>query len=123
MSVGIKITDHRRRHPITKKPLFVQPEDSGSDAATYLNVQSRELCCILVMVDAHDSKSLYSHVFDEYYKAAEKLPMEGLAASQYGPVLKPFDLTYPQDLSSAWKTLGRGGACKNAICFATCAHA
>ena len=43
--------------------------------------------------------------------------MEGLAASQYGPVLKPFDLMYPQDLSSAWKTSGRGGACKNANFF------
>ena len=37
-SVGIKITDHHGRHHITKKPLFMQPEDSGSDAATYLIV-------------------------------------------------------------------------------------
>jgi len=73
VSVGVKITDHNRRCPITKKPLFMQLEYTGSDVATYLNVQSRELCCILVVADAYDSKSLYSYVFDEHYKAAEKL--------------------------------------------------
>jgi len=76
VSVGIKMTNHCGRHPITKRPLFVQDKETGSEA-TYLNVQSRGLCCIPVMADAHDSKVLYTDVFTEYYKVVEELQNHG----------------------------------------------
>ena len=64
--VGVKIMDHHGRHPVTEKPL-VSHEEMTIGNGTYVNLQSRELCCILVMVDARDSKSLYKDVFYEYY--------------------------------------------------------
>jgi len=125
VSVGVKITDYHRRHPITKTLLLIQDDEAANcTKSEVLNEQSRELCCILVMADARDSSLLYSDVFKEYYnKEAKKVQNERLSASEHGPALRPFDLMYPQDLSAMRKASGLGGACKNAHFFVSCVAA
>ena len=105
--IGAKITDPHGMHPTTKMPLVSTDPTDGT--ITYVNMQSREMCCILVIADARESKSLYIDVFKEYYGIAEMLQKEGLPESKNSPALKPFDLMYPQDLSSAWKTSAQMG--------------
>jgi hypothetical protein len=71
VSRGVKITDPDGFHPKTGLPLTQLPEcdDKGG---TYFNfMQSRELCAILVMANAKDSKELYYDVFKEFYNCME----------------------------------------------------
>jgi len=34
----------------------------------YIKVQSREVCCLMMIADTKDNKHLYEDVFKEYYE-------------------------------------------------------
>jgi hypothetical protein len=72
MSTGIKITDERAAHPITKQPIMVVNRDADDDCM-FVNMQSKEICCIMIIADAKESKHLYEEVFKEYYEWGEQL--------------------------------------------------
>jgi hypothetical protein len=72
VSTGIKITDERAVHPITKQPIMVVNRDADDDCM-FVNMQSKEICCIMIIADAKDSKHLYEEVFKEYYEWGEQL--------------------------------------------------
>lgn len=63
-SEGVKITDPRGIHPISKQPLLLK-EDDGSER--FVKVQSFELCSLMMIADARDSKPLYEDVFKVFY--------------------------------------------------------
>jgi hypothetical protein len=111
-STGIKITDKRGVHPITGQPFLVTERENELDDS-YVRVQSKEVCCIMIVADAKDSKHLYEDVFREYYEWGEKIRLEGLLESEYGPQLMPFNVTHTPDLKGAWFLSRRGGGCKN----------
>jgi len=60
---------------------------------------------------------LYEDVFQEYYQWSERLRLEGLPASQYGPKLCPLTVTHTTDMKAAWFLSSRGGGCKNKTMF------
>jgi len=113
VSCGIKITDPDGRHPITGLPLVenVVDEDEG-EKSIYNCIQSRELCTILVIADARDSKELYYDVFRDFFDYALHIGNHGIAASDDGPQLQPFLVSFPQDMKSAQITSKKGGCCK-----------
>ena len=117
VSAGIKITDTRGVHPVTKQPLFVMDEDSGEERI--VKIQSSEMCCILVIADARDKKELYEDVFKEFYDWGERLRTIGLPASNGNPALRPFVVTHTTDLKASWHLSNRGGGCKNKTFFCT----
>jgi hypothetical protein len=112
VSTGIKITDERGIHPVTKQPLLVMEDNADP---TFVKVQSSELCCITIIADARDDKHLYEGVFNDYYKWGDLLRTEGLAESPFGPKLMPFCVTHNTDLKAAWYLSNRGGGCKNKL--------
>jgi hypothetical protein len=98
VTAGIKINDPRAIDPKSGIPI-------GMDDS--LRVQSRELCWPCKILIAKDTKELYSKYFTDFFaffKQVEERGFEGF------PV--PFIVSSPQDLSSHWKALGVGGACK-----------
>lgn len=110
VSCGVKITDVDGIHPVTKMPLTAIDEDNSE--ALYNCMQSRELCAILVMADAKDSKELYSEVFKDFYDYAERLRIHGMPMCDGEPALKPFAAAHPQDMKSTQTVSKRGGNCK-----------
>jgi hypothetical protein len=110
VSCGIKITDVDGMHPVTKLPLIAVDEDT--EETFYNCMQSRELCAILVMADAKDSKELYSDVFKDFYEYAERLRIYGMPECDGEPALKPFTSLHPQDMKSTQTVSKRGGNCK-----------
>jgi len=112
VSCGVKITDIDGVHPLTRMPLTEINVEDSSDTCCLNMVQSRELCAILVMADAKDSKSLYNDVFREFYEYSEKLRLFGMEAKDGEPALKPFIVTHPQDMKSAQTVSNKGGNCK-----------
>jgi hypothetical protein len=65
VSTGIKITDERGVHPVTKQPFSVVNDEN--DEIHFVKVQSSEVCCIMIIANAVDSKEIYSDVFRECY--------------------------------------------------------
>ncbi len=116
VSAGVKITDERGYHPVTKQPLFVR-DDDGEEKI--VKIQSSEMCCFLIIADARDNKSLYEDVFKEFYQWGDKIQHEGLPASNAGPALFPFKVTHCADLKGSWYLSNRGGGCKNKEFFCT----
>ena len=112
VSTGVKITDERGLHPITKQPFLVTVRESDNDDM-FVKMQTREVCCVMMIADAKDNKHLYEDVFREYYEWGEKLRLEGLAESELGPKLMPFNVTHTPDMKGAWFLSNRGGGCKN----------
>ena len=95
----IKIIDPRAIDPMSKLPI-------GLDGSR--KVQSRELCIPFKIVLTRDTKALYTEEFKEFFDyfadvAANGLPAEGI---------QPLEVSSPQDMSSFWKCLKRGGGCK-----------
>jgi hypothetical protein len=116
VSTGIKITDERGLHPITKQPFLVAAREHDDDNM-FVKMQTKEVCCVMIIADAKDNKHLYEDVFKEYYDWGEKIRREGLAASELGPKLMPFTVTHTPDLKGAWFLSNRGGGCKNKTFF------
>ena len=115
VSTGVKITDERGVHPITKKPLGVTNVDDN--AIEFIKVQSQELCCIMIIADALDSRHLYEDVLKEFYDWGDEIRRNGLPASEFGPKLQPFTVLYNNDLKGTWYLCNKGGGCKNKTHF------
>ncbi len=116
VSAGVKITDTRGYHPITKQPLL-QKTDDGEEA--FVRVQSFELCSLMMIADARDSKALYEGVFKEFYDWGKKISLVGLPAEDGMPALQPFQVLHNSDLKAAWYLSDRGGGCKTTKYFCT----
>jgi len=114
ISIGIKIVDMRAHHCKTKVPLFVRSleDDAEDDPGYFQGIQSSEMCTVCIMADARDKSKMYAEVFQDFYKYTESLRKDGMPASEFGPYLPPFVITYPSDLKAIWTTSGRGGNCK-----------
>lgn len=82
-----------------------------------MNLQSSKVCCIMIIADALDNKHLYEDVFQDYYQWGEKLRLEGLPQSPFGPALKPFQVTHTTDMKAAWYLSKKGGGCKSKTLF------
>jgi hypothetical protein len=118
VSCGVKITDVDGKHPITGLPLMATADDEDYDEENSIRcMQSQELCAILVMADAKDSKELYYDVFRDFYDYSESLRLYGMPARDGEPALQPFLVSHPQDMKSAQTVAGRGGCCKTKIFF------
>jgi hypothetical protein len=115
VSCGIKITDPDGIHPVSGLPLVasVLGDGDGEGEQSIFNcMQSRELCTILVIADARDSKDLYYDVFRDFFDYAIQIGEHGIPASNDGPKLQPFGISFPQDMKSAQITSKKGGCCK-----------
>jgi hypothetical protein len=116
VSTGVKVTDIRGVHPTTKQPLFQRTND---DEERYVRVQSFELCSLMMIADAKDSKSLYEDVFKEFYEWGKHISIHGLPAADGEPALMPFNVTHNSDMKAAWYLTNKGGGCKTKHFFCT----
>ena len=103
VTCGVKILDPRAINPITGIPIGLE------------GVQSRDLCFPCKILLTRDSKTLYRTHFKDFFAWAQKLTTNE-SVSNY----KPFIVASPQDISSFWKCIGRGGACKRDEDFCHC---
>jgi hypothetical protein len=106
VTAGVKINDVRSIDPVSGLPIGVQ--DSRK-------IQSRELCFPFKSLLAKDSKELYDNHFGNFFDFFKSVSANGLD----GGAIR-VDVTSPQDQSSFWKALKRGGACKVAKDFCHC---
>jgi hypothetical protein len=106
VTAGIKINDPRAIDPRTGIPI-------GRDGS--VPVQSRELCFPCKILIAKDTKDLYTNHFTDFFAFFKEVEEHG-----FGEFTKPFIVSSPQDLSSFWKALKKGGACKNKTNFCHC---
>lgn len=104
VTCGIKIVDPRAIDPLSGLPIGIQ----GSRA-----VQSRDLCHAFQIVLAKDSSDLYEKRFKTFFNFFKKVTGEGF----HGYGADQFCISSPQDVSSFWKCLKRGGACKRDKAF------
>ena len=104
VTCGIKIVDPRAIDPLSGLPIGIQ----GSRA-----VQSRDLCHAFQIVLAKDSSNLYEKRFKTFFNFFKKVTSEGF----HGYGADQFCISSPQDVSSFWKCLKRGGACKRDKAF------
>jgi hypothetical protein len=109
MTAGIKITDPPAIDRLTGIPL-------GMFGAT--QVQSGKLCLPFKIIVAKDSKTLNHDRFEDIFTFFVDLNNE--VDSSGNP---KFDVVSPQDFSSFWKCLQRGGAAKVCKKASTCALA
>jgi hypothetical protein len=106
VTAGVKINDPRSIDPISGLPIGVMNSRK---------VQSRELCFPFKSLLAKDSKELYDNHFGDFFDYFKTVQADGLG----GGVIQ-INVTSPQDRSSFWKALKRGGACKVARDFCHC---
>jgi hypothetical protein len=85
VSTGVKITDEQAVHPVMKQPLAVCNVDS--ECIEYIKLQSSDVCCIMMIADAVDSKQLYEDVIKDFYEWGNNLRLNGLPASDKTHVL------------------------------------
>ena len=102
VTCGIKIVDSRAVNPITGIPIGLE------------GVQSRENCFACKILLTKDSKMLYCTHFSDFFAWTKQLSTKGVGGYQ------PFIVASPQDVSSFWKCIGRGGACKRDEYFCHC---
>ena len=102
VTCGIKIVDPRAVNPMTGIPIGLE------------GVQSRDLCFPCKILLTKDTKALYQSHFADFFTWTRKLDKEG--EGEY----KKFLVASPQDISSFWKCIGRGGACKRDENFCHC---
>jgi hypothetical protein len=122
VSCGINITGPEGIHPVSGLPLVASvfgDGDGEGEQSIFNCMQSRELCTILVIADAHDSKDLYYDVFHDFFDYAIQIWVHEIPASNVGPKLQPFGIIFPQDMKSAQITSKKGSCCKTKIFFAT----
>jgi hypothetical protein len=106
VTAGVKINDPRSIDPVSGLPIGVQ--DSRK-------TQSRELCFPFKSLLAKDSKELYNNHFGDFFAFFKDVQANGLDGGAIS-----IDVSSPQDQSSFWKALKRGGACKVAKDFCHC---
>ena len=53
----------------------------------FVKVQSFELCSLMMIADARDSKSLYEDVFKNFYDWGKQISIQGLPAINGEPAL------------------------------------
>ena len=102
VTAGIKILDPRAVNPVTGIPIGLE------------GVQSREFCFPTKILLTKDTKTLYRTHFNDFFEWANKLNTEGVLD------YKKFSVASPQDVSSFWKCIGRGGAAKRDENFCHC---
>jgi hypothetical protein len=107
VTAGIKILDPRAIDPISHLPI-------GLDGSK--KVQSRDLCFPFKMILTRDTKTLYHEHFKDFFDFFARLNREGLPELGIQPIM----VSSPQDMSSMWKALGRGGGCKVKTFFCYC---
>ncbi len=78
VSCGVKITDPDGIHPVTGLSLgssnVDEPNGDDNEEKTIFNfMQYRDLCAILIIADARDSKDLYYDVFRDFLTMQKKL--------------------------------------------------
>ncbi len=106
LTAGVKITDHRAVDPRTGLPLC-----SRLNNVTHHDSQSRNNCFVMKSMIGRDCRDSYEH-FRDMFAFFDYIMKHGLPESQYGPAIQPIIVWSPQDLSSVWKTLGKGGGAK-----------
>jgi hypothetical protein len=106
VTAGIKINDPRAIDPKTGIPI-------GQDHS--MPVQSRELCYPFKILIAKDTKELYNTCFADFFLFFKQVQEHG-----FGEFTRPFNVSAPQDMSSFWKSLKKGGGCKTKILFCHC---
>jgi hypothetical protein len=97
VTAGLKIVDYRAIDPETKLPLGV---------GNSVTVQSRDVCIPFKIILSKDSGNVYEDEFKDFFDFFNSLQKEEC----YG--YKSFSVASPQDVSSFWKCLKRGGAAK-----------
>ena len=107
VTAGVKIVDPRCVHPITGIPV--------------IQFQSRDLCFPFQITFGKDCGSLYEVDFDDFLSFfGGDVLCEGSADGK--PELSSFQVVSPQDLSSGWKTTGKGGTSSNYFCISCMCH-
>jgi hypothetical protein len=106
VTAGVKINDPHSIDPVSGLPIGVK---------NLKKVQSRELCFPFKTLLAKDSKELCDNHFGDFFAFFKEVNANGLD----GGAIR-INVTSPQDQSSFWKALKRGGACKVAKNF--CPH-
>jgi hypothetical protein len=106
VTAGIKINDPRAIDPKSGIPI-------GQDHS--MPVQSRELCYPFKILIAKDTKELYNTCFADFFAFFQQVEVAG-----FGEFTKPFNVSAPQDMSSFWKSLKKGGGCKTKTMFCHC---
>jgi hypothetical protein len=113
ITAGIKINDLCAIDPISSIPIGMKNSQK---------FQSRELCYSCKILIAKDSKTLYDNYYSDFFSFFKQVTEEGFGEftvkkSTSSILGYPFIISSPQDLSSFWKSTGRGGACKRKIDF------
>jgi hypothetical protein len=106
VTAGIKMNDPRAIEPKTGIPI-------GQDHS--MPVQSGELYYPFKILIAKDMKELYSTCFADFFVFFKQVEERG-----FRDFSKPFNVSAPQDMSSFWKSLKKGGGCKTKILFCHC---
>ena len=104
ITAGIKITDPRAIDPMTGLPFGMTKREA--------TVQSRDVCIPFKIVLHPDKSGAYDDFFGDFFEFFKLLQAPDGAFGY-----KAFNITSPQDGSSVWKTMKRGGACKVARFF------
>ncbi len=91
VSSGVKIVNEKGVHPVTKQPFIVN--NVGDDQIEFIKVQSLELCCIMMIADATDSKDLYKDVLKDFYDWGKQIQCRWIPESENGPKLQPVNGT------------------------------
>lgn len=108
---GLKWVDGRATNPLTGLPLFLDSKR-----------QSRDHCIPFAIFFGKDNKDVYDQVMrDPFFDFFNKIRTEGLPANpdKNWPAIDParIQLLSPQDLSSIWKSTGKGGGSYQTILF------
>ena len=104
VTCGVKVMDPRAIDPESGLPIGI----TGSRA-----VQSRDLCHPFQIVLSKDTGELYEKRFKQFFNYFKKVSAEGF--HDYGP--ERFLISSPQDVSSFWKCLKRGGCMQAGYCI------
>ena len=114
VTAGVKTMGKQGHDSNTGALLSISGLDEEEVAAAWIfyKMQSRENCGMMKILFAAETKAIYQEAFADFFNFVGLLDKEGWPASEYSPSLKPFEVTVPQDLCSAWKSLGVGGAAK-----------
>ena len=99
---------------MTKQPLL-QRSNKGEER--YVRVQSFELCSLMIVADAKDSKVLYEDAFKGFCEWGKHISIHGLPATGKEPALRPFKVTHNSDMKAAWYLSNRGSGCKTTHFF------